>query len=468
MSEQRVDIWEKRWGALDRILQATLTVPANGHNIPRQETLQSLRQCLHAFGRSHFDFFKSGFAGKRGIILEPSSEYPEEYVLNTILNQVAHDLDVLDRATHQRMSTAVPDMIKTLNRADTLAYTALEPAIQEHLIANTTVVTYFQKSVTVRIVPYAPVALIGIPFSAIDSPRDLLAIPHEVGHYVYRHGIFQAEHSGSRVAAVLRNELSDRPQWLLNWLEEIFADIYGCLVAGPVIALSFQALAGDSTLTEFTEDDGEHPVHAVRSNVYTSILRRSRFSEEATKALEHGWKRQMAARRAPNKFVPHGVPATTENEISLAQANAEVGDVIETIMDEHLKDLLDPDRIGPDSQDPIWIWDDLDDGERLDQLYDKFSQRVEKMNGADTASVPELKVTKGEQSREAVARLAARNPNTGIKTVEHKLGDTGLWVDAMKVAATEGRALHMPPEIWTALLDTNGWAVEGPGGGHTH
>jgi len=38
----------------------------------------------------------------------------------------------------------------------------------------------------------------------------------------------------------------------------------------------------------------------------------------------------------------------------------------------------------------------------------------------------------------------------------------------MKVAATEGRALHMPPEIWTALLDTNGWAVEGPGGGHTH
>ncbi|MDQ3249847.1 MAG: hypothetical protein M3Q45_11655 [Chloroflexota bacterium] len=472
MFNQHADVWEKRWESLDRILQAghptppTPSTPATmaGRSLPRQETLQSLRTCLLAFGRSHFDFFKDGFAGQRGIILEPSSEYPKEYVLNTVLRQVAFDLDVIERATQQRMATAVPDMIKTLHRADILAYTALEPAIQEHLLANTTVVTYFQKAATVRLVPYAPVTLIGIPFTAIDSPRDLLAIPHEVGHYVYRQGVFQSsQHTGSRVAAVLRKELSGHPAWLLNWLEEIFADIYGCLVAGPVIGLSFQAVAGQSTLAAFTEDDGEHPVHAVRSHIYTSVLRRSHFCEEATKALEHAWQRQMAARQAPTQFVPHEPDAAVKKEITLEAANAEISTVIETIIDEHLKNLLDPDRIGPDSQAPVWIWDDLEEGERLDDLYTKFSARVEAMPDEDTPAVPELKAMDGENNR-SVVRLEANKPSTGIKPVAHKVGDTGLWIDAIKDAAHSERTLHMPPEVWTALLDSNGWATEGPGG----
>ena len=51
------------------------------------------------------------------------------------------------------------------------------------------------------------------------------------------------------------------------------------------------------------------------------------------------------------------------------------------------------------------------------------------------------------------------------KPVLHKPGVTGLWIDALKASSQK---LTMPPEIWIPLLNSNGWAIEGPGGGPVH
>ncbi len=458
MRNQPLDVWEKRWHALERILKAN-HAGSDDSQAPRYETLKSLRQCLQVFGGSHYDFFKSGFEGDEGIYLEPSPRYPKEYVLSTILDQISFDLDVMARAEHFRMPTALPEMRTTLNKADILAYAALEPAIKANLLPDMTVVTYFQKSVTVRIMPYAPVALIGIPFSAIDSPRDLLAIPHEVGHYVYRHGIFQqCQHTGSRFAAVLSNELAGRPQWLLNWLEEIFADVYGCLVAGPLIALSFQDLQAALSLQEFVSEDGEHPTPALRPNVYHHVLDHSGLCPTTTQALESRWAKYLATRPGLSglQFAGAGVVGQALN---LDQVNTEMARVIDKLMDEHLKILFDAARINYKNQDALWAWHDLPNGEPVDELYTRFTQQVEHMTSNLVKHVPELIL-----SNEKEMQLTTPKADKGSKPLARKVGETGLWIDALKAKKGSGQPLTMSAEIWVALLNSNGWATEGPGG----
>ncbi|CAN5676726.1 hypothetical protein BH10CHL1_BH10CHL1_27850 [soil metagenome] len=462
MLNPRIDVWEKRWHALEKILHAN---PAETEHklAPRYETLKSLRKCLQVFGGSHYDFFKSGFEGDEGIYLEPSPLYPKEYVLSTILDQISFDLDVMARAEHFRMATVPSEMRTTLNKADMLAYAALEPAIKANLLPNMTVVTYFQKSVTVRILPYAPVALIGIPFSAVESSRDLLTIPHEVGHYVYRHGIFQqCQHTGNRFEAVLNNELAGRPQWLLNWLEEIFADVYGCLVAGPLIALSFQDLQAALSLQDFVSEDGEHPTPALRPQIYQHVLERSGLSPETTQALHRRWGKYLPTRAGLGnlQFAGTGVAGQALN---VDQVMQEIVLVIDKLLDEHLKTLLNATRVSSKNHQALWTWDAVPTGEDVEWLYASFAQRVETMSDNVAAQVPELVLTKSHDNEKAM-QLTTPSANGEVKPVTRKPGETGLWIDALKAKKGTGQPLTMPPAIWAALLNSNGWATEGPGG----
>jgi len=465
MSNTQLDVWEKRWNAFERILPLDRDrEDARGESKPyaRYDTLKSLRQCLYVFGRSHYDFFKSGFEGDEGLHLEPSSEYPKEYVLSTILQQISFDLDVMARAAHFRLPSAAPQLRETLNKADILAYTALQPAIDAKLLTETTVVTCFQKSVSVRLMPYAPVALIGIPFSAIDCPRDLLAIPHEVGHYVYRHGILQnCQNTGTRFEALLANQLAGRPQWLLNWVEEIFADVYGCLVAGPVIGLSFQDLQAELSLQDFISEDGEHPTPALRPNVYHHALKHTNLCAGATQALENNWTKYLATRPLLGQLKFSGKDVAGQ-PVDVDQVNTEIAGVIDLIMNKHLNSLLNSNRSGAHSQNSVWKWDDLASGEAVEHLYDKFTERVKALPSTVDGYVPELLIA-GEKG-DAKMRLETPRAGNSVKPIERKPGATGLWIDALKASKGSGQPLTMPAEIWTALLSGNGWAIEGPGG----
>ena len=112
---------------------------------------------------------------------------PAEYVLEATARQVGFDIDVMLRSMGQRepgISTAA--MRETLDLADKLAADALAGAVRSRLIEETAVLTYFQKTPTIRLLPYVPLALIGIDLTAIHDRAQLLAIAHEVGHHVYR------------------------------------------------------------------------------------------------------------------------------------------------------------------------------------------------------------------------------------------------------------------------------------------
>jgi hypothetical protein len=406
-------VWDDRWGAYQDVLADLIDdLPA--------PTFKALAACLQAFGESQFQFFRDGFRDGK---LWPSAQYPTQYVLRTTLDQVGYDISVIDQAAQQRRD-GTKKMQETLHKADQLAQLALNLAIDGGLLPQSTVISYFNKSAYVRTIPYAPLALVAVPYTANSVSHDFLATPHEIGHHVYRYS--------PGLAANLRTCLPIQPDWLHNWREEIFADVYGCLVAGPVIGLDFQDILFDNDLENFMSDDGEHPVEAIRPYAYVAVLAKLGFPN-AAKALEKEWQRKFADRNSPESFIPYG----EESPVSLAEARKR----LEALALQILTYLQDDCRIQPDS---FWS-QDLDAGEKLNSLYQKFAAWVKQPLGV---TVPELK----EEGNEVGIWISGQLANRRRK------GDTQTWVDAVKRLTN----YSLPPMGWLPVLSASGWNTNGP------
>ncbi len=230
--------------------------------------------CLAAFATKQFHLFEKGFAGG---MLQADAAVPPEYVLEATARQVGFDIDVLLRTIGQREpSISTAPMRDTLDLADKLAADALAGAVRSRLIEETAVLTYFQKTPTIRLLPYVPLALIGIDLTAIHDRAQLLAIAHEAGHHVYRqlttnYSVEPQKKVEKRTLAAAPDQF---PAWLRAWTEEVFADIYSVLVAGPVAGISVQAMLMSELPSVLLQDDADHPLPALRPEIAVAVLRK--------------------------------------------------------------------------------------------------------------------------------------------------------------------------------------------------
>ena len=303
--------------------------------LPRAGTFSCLYTRLRSFAGNLVDLFLDAFDTKQNYDLLPSQDYPPDYVLSVLMHQIATDISVIQRAMNQRLS-GTWGMRDALQKADRLAFDALKPAMSL-LPENTTVLTYFQKSPNIRLIPYADVALIGLPVSCLEVPQDYLAILHEVGHFVFwkASGLRETE---STLHAELKVDLPQTRSWCYRWGEELFADIYGCIVGGPVIAQDFQDYQLRASMPEFTEDDGEHPPSVLRPIVYNKVLSQ-RFPvwagmlESRWEALIVGTPRDQTTFVMTNN-VPRLIAEAISPGLSLADpdSNLPVDEAIEVIL----------------------------------------------------------------------------------------------------------------------------------------
>ena len=261
------------------------------------KTLETLLACLHEFGQKQIDFFLALFQTSASSATLPHPLYSPEYVFDVTQNQIGHDLDLFLRAGQQRLLPIAPqnqvaaDFRFTLQTADRIAWASLEPAISSKLIAPATVFVYYEKSHSVRLIPYAPVALVGIPFGANGMERDLATIVHEIGHYVASRRI-QSPPTDPCTPAGTIDKLAQRPPILTQrgalgaepvrtaaalalsgWEEEIFADVYACLVGGPMTGFTMLDAMRRLPATRWMEDDGKHPLPLLRPRIYAATLR---------------------------------------------------------------------------------------------------------------------------------------------------------------------------------------------------
>lgn len=322
-----VQIWQRRWDSISSTIQQTKT-DLTSKTIDRKDAFISLVQALERFGKAQFDFFFKGFSldDPTRQTLEKSLQFPPEFVLKRILDQLANDIWVIESAIKQREDA---NKVAALKQADLLAFRAIEPAKGDGrlLSADTTVITYFQKVPEVRILPYANVVLIGVPYAANltgqpdkdSSLRDLLAIPHEAGHFVFWRGMI----NGERLHITLRQRLSQAGLLQYDhWLEEIFADVYGCLIAGSAFALSAQDLQLDNMPIRLTEDDGRHPAAVVRPYIPINVLDSEAGNATADPIRTH-WQGRIKSKGDPQYFhlktsdQPVSVATAASNDIKI-------------------------------------------------------------------------------------------------------------------------------------------------------
>jgi len=378
--------WGDRWDSLNRAMDE-LAVVLGGQDsaeVPHKETLATLIECLKDFGKKQFETFYKGFDDSLSDSdiprLRVSVGYPPEYAFSIILDQIACDFEVVQRAACQRMSGG--DLAKeTLGKADEMARRALKPALDAGLFSTMpAVVTYFQKSPSTRLFPYAPVSLIGIPPSCMGNPTDYLAIPHEIAHYVYNHVQLPDGQDRPPVTAdeVVATQIPPNYGRIRNWREEIYADVYACIVGGPVMALDFQDLQLEKLSDVFINDaysgdGGKHPTPFRRPYIFTAVLSGLDSSNPFIGNLQVRWDSKVNDRVGTDfdRTLTENLKTVVGTLLSLRPSRSE-------------KPLLPE----PSSPDTAWYGDLPSTPEDIHSLYTKFAEHINNLTLPSEQEMP--------------------------------------------------------------------------------
>ncbi len=483
-------VWTDRLTAIEGALDYHAS---RQQQFPRQMTAKCLIQRLHQFGANHFGFFQKHYF--------PASvnlaEYPREYAFAIILEQISCDLEAIERAMNQRIlgcevtnTTARATQLSIdscgarLALTDVLAWRAIQPARDAGFFDSeasqdgrllkriSTVLTYFQKQLLIRVIPYAPVALIGVPYQCMSVTRDFLAIPHEIGHYVFRHGQVE-KHVGIDPTwshkEFFWKELDRRlpanqdKRW---WAEEIFADVYGCLCAGPVLALDFQDLQLEECKEGFIRDDGEHPVPAVRPWVYQYVLnyllKHFGLWSNSCPALQARWRQKYEQRCVEYKLTQEEIDALDYERVKAEEIAAVVLDILNPSnpLDQKIADMI---------KNP-WC-DDLPESERdADALYRSFETIVDGINPDDPAQQCPDNISSDldAQQRYDLVQWDQLMAGLGEEILRDTFSPWHQWALARGLSAPTSpwRIARMPYQLtaddWLDLLHADGWVTKGP------
>lgn len=382
--------------------------------------LAATAQRLQAFAAKHLRFFSSGAASAQ---VPPG--YSREYALALALHQAGFDMEVLEQAAQQRLSPLDAVDLAVLATADRLARHAVDAAKAAALLpADATALTYFQKSPVIRVIPYAPVALIGVPYSLKLVPQDHLSIPHDVGHAVYWNSPAVADSLPAALPAWLGSHPAGR------WVEEVFADLFSARVAGPVAGFSLQDLLfrqGDDT---FLTHDGDHPIPALRPFIYSHLCVRN-GQRRAARSLSRAWRQRLKARFGREAVVVAlglGAHEALDDLIS-----AEAPPALEKPLDRLIDDVEQ--MLGGVRAAPVWAGRFAEAGAQAEAGPAEAEYREFNKRAARVAEVPER-----AEVREAADPWSA-------------------W--AGRIAPELGRRLTRTQ--WLALAQGRGWTPEYPG-----
>jgi hypothetical protein len=140
-----------------------------------------------------------------------------------------------------------------------------------------------------------PVPVIGVPWYQADRIFDALVIAHEVGHLVERDFALEQQIADLVTTAVTGPEAGSRLRAWRAWQSEVFADVFGCLCAGPAFVrnlLETIAVDADAVRDEYQADGQweKYPTLFVRGLLNMAALKHLGFKDDAT-LLENAWRK---------------------------------------------------------------------------------------------------------------------------------------------------------------------------------
>ncbi|MCA9923406.1 MAG: hypothetical protein KC421_13590, partial [Anaerolineales bacterium] len=221
------------------------------------------------------------------------------YLVRQSFQQLAADHEIIQQAAVQRRWTYgfnvkddgyfISEQAVELLIMDKLAIKAIVPF--KHLLPSgkdengLAIISYLSERTHIRRLPYTDrFIMIGVSYDRVPQAGslfddralferpfhafELMAIPHEVGHYIYEHGKLE---DGRSFPQVCKQFEGNNPYH--RWGEEIFADLYGCIVTGPLTVLSMRALLVSINRERAWKDDEHHPTPVLRVFILNEILR---------------------------------------------------------------------------------------------------------------------------------------------------------------------------------------------------
>jgi hypothetical protein len=205
-----------------------------------------------------------------------------------------------------------------------------------------------------------PVPVVGVPWSQVSYLPDALVIGHEVGHIV--EDDFQLTDRLTQLLdeALAEAEAEPREDAWKSWLGEIFADLYGCLAAGPAFAsalIDYLMKSGEQISGEVkaASNWGRYPTDYLRVKILFKALDEIKFDRELKnyRTLWEGYSSSM-----PDDFIkdieiivpkllngPHQVLAGKSIREAFCFSAGQQKKVIET--------ALEIGRVRPDTDAPI-------------------------------------------------------------------------------------------------------------------
>ncbi len=504
-------IWQSRFIAIRQLVKLIQDRPESvteANAIDRTTTIDNLLAALEAIGQLQFDFFHAGFTDGGTLTLEPDADVTPVHAMSRTLDQIANDVVVIQRAQEQRFTSLNSNrfLLTGLTPAEALAVTDIVAymvllTLGQHLQLNekTTVLTYLHKATNVRVIPYAPVALIGIPVSLLNmqlgndgtpgTARDLLAIPHEFAHHLYWNGKRTLNGDVRSLRSILVEKLQSQPVWVQNWAEEIFADVITCLVGGPLAALSFQDLLLKTRVTDLLHDNHRHPLPLFRPYIYTQTLRKMAGMQHAPNKLEDRWQYLLQGQKLLNltgdpkqmvTLVPQGMgtPGASANSYWIIHPYAHIEAVVNIILEEVLPNTMIAAGMRPWSAD-FAQGDDLRDSNTVETFYTTFGETtVVGLIDEFEAQIPEGSTAQDLLNTDFTVPgwktiLADRETFADVDLKEEDVPDNFLErLEEILIASeveTPGEAasasmpeLKLPPAIWRRILLFAGWTTEGP------
>lgn len=517
---ESIQAWADRWKALDFMFQQSIRRVERLRRYiknlrgdladkrsdlliqARVDELEDLIARLRAFGREHFYFFYRGFLQDAGYRFEQTAQLagtafdhmaadysPAPYVLKFILEQITFDLFTIDQVTEQRFmavatgrhdgpSTGDFDeltMRGVTRLVDDLAVKALMMMQDSTMvdtkgvdIAELKALTYYRMAAHARIIPYANLLIIGLPLTSLRLMIDLLAIPHEIGHYFYWNGIWTETGIGPATKPEKATPFRVGLQKHLQakglpashpWLEEIVADCIGCLIGGPITAWSIQEILKGFVGAPFLSDNGTHPTPAIRPYLYSHMLRKGLKADKVCDLLDEAW----------------GSFLHDERKINLNQVIVEGQRLSQILMlAQHICDAI-LEKITVGRMDLRWST-----GEgvtTVDQLVQQFKTDLGRKSSNSlrnraheekavawlyTAAEPEPMADSDYSHlwRDLVKKLLEGQEESWLPALPDKLEDAPV-----ATPMPDSAVVTIPAETWLELLEFGGWTDEGGTGG---
>jgi hypothetical protein len=270
---------------------------------PADSTLLAALQAFQVFAKDYQAYFED--------LIQQGQLDPAQTTLFRVREQVENALEdyraPLERVAMQRQIAGYREELDAAT-TETMRYLDKLKVAQEVLV-------YFDKVSLIQQLPYTAIPIIGIPYRLMPlrdgagQDGDWMAIPHELGHYVFWHLAKPVDlaRRQQQIAAEVRKaaqqaltgQLADEAlvqglaDMIAAWTEEIFSDVIGVCLSGEAFVDSLMGLIKRSigNREELKTSDVEHPHLCLRPIIRLAALSHYSTAQPALDltAKQAGW-----------------------------------------------------------------------------------------------------------------------------------------------------------------------------------